>query len=54
MRSVRRRLAALAVTTGAVSLAAPVAGAGAQVPWFGPSAGGTAIGGNQIGSAGCV
>jgi hypothetical protein len=56
MRSIRRRLVTVAVATGTVALAAPVSGASAQVPWLGiplpPSL--TAVGGNQIGTAGCV
>jgi hypothetical protein len=57
-KSIRRRLVALAAATAAVALAAPVAGASAQLLpfsfWF-PTAGSNAvIGGNQIGSAGCV
>jgi hypothetical protein len=60
MRSIRRRLPALVVATGAVALATPVSGASAQVPVLPiPPTGGfgigiSAIGGNQIGSAGCV
>jgi hypothetical protein len=60
MSPIPRRLLALAVATGAVALAAPVSGAGAQLPFgfgltpLGASAIGTAIGGNQIGTAGCV
>ena len=57
MRSIRRRLLALMVATGAVALAAPVSGASAQVPSAGfslPSLGGVFVGGNQIGSAFCV
>jgi hypothetical protein len=47
----------VAAATGAVALAAPVAGASAQIWPSGfsfPPIGGTALGGNQIGSAGCV
>ena len=66
MRSIRRRLLALSVATGATALAAPVSGASAAgIPPFTPtgspplglpSLGGAAIGigGNQIGTAGCV
>jgi hypothetical protein len=57
MRYIRGRLVAVLVATGAVALAAPVAGASAQVPPVGfsfPSLGGLVIGGNQIGSAFCV
>jgi hypothetical protein len=58
MRSIRRRLLAVVVATGAVAVAAPVSGASAQIPPVGglPLAplGGSAIGGNQIGTAGCV
>jgi hypothetical protein len=57
MRSTRRRLRAVVVATGAVALAAPVSGASAQIPLLGvpfaPLAG-AAVGGNQIGTAGCV
>ena len=57
MRSIRTRLLALVVATGAVALAAPVSGASAQIPPVGfsiPSLGGVFVGGNQIGSAFCV
>jgi hypothetical protein len=57
MRSIRGRLLALVVATGAMALAAPISGASAQVPVGGFPFPGTdiaAIGGNQIGSAGCV
>jgi hypothetical protein len=59
MRPTRRRLLAVMVATGAVALAAPVSGANAQIPPVGvplaPLGGpATAIGGNQIGTAGCV
>jgi hypothetical protein len=57
MRSISRRLLALAVATATVALAAPVAGASAQVPPLGyslPPLGGVIVGGNQIGSAFCV
>ncbi|MCW3012927.1 MAG: hypothetical protein JWO02_19 [Solirubrobacterales bacterium] len=59
MRSIRTRLLAVALATGAVALAAPVAGASAQLlpgaglPFAFPS-GIAAAGGNQIGTAGCV
>jgi hypothetical protein len=55
MRSTRRRLLAAVAATGAVALAVPVSGASAQIPPV-PLApgGGAAIGGNQIGTAGCV
>jgi hypothetical protein len=57
MRPIRRRLLAV-LATGAVALAAPASGASAQVPIgftfpFGSTAAG-GMGGNQIGSAGCV
>jgi hypothetical protein len=54
-RSIRSRLLAVAAT-GAVALAAPVAGASAQIwPSFSfPPIGGAAVSGNQIGTAGCV
>ena len=58
MRSNRRRLLAVMVATGAAALAAPVSGASAAIfpPVDVPLApiGGIGIGGNQIGSAGCV
>ena len=56
MRSIRTRLLALVVATGAVALAAPVAGASAQIPPVGffPPLGGVIVGGNQIGSAFCI
>lgn len=58
IKALRRRLLAVALATGALALAAPISGASAEiVPPVGfpilPS-GGAAIGGNQIGSAGCV
>jgi hypothetical protein len=54
----RRRLAVV-VAMGALALAGPVSGAGAQlpisgVPFSAPGGGGTAIGPTDIGSAGCV
>jgi hypothetical protein len=65
MRSIRRRVLAVAVATGAAAAAGPVSGASAAVippiapiafPAFGafPSSGIAAVGGNQIGQAGCV
>jgi hypothetical protein len=70
MKSTRTRLLATAVATGAVALAAPVAGASAAIPTLPglgtysgytfptiPGLGGSsanAVGGNQIGTAGCV
>jgi hypothetical protein len=57
MRSIRGRLLAALVATGALALAAPVSGASAFIPPIGfPIApiGGVVVGGNQIGSAGCV
>jgi hypothetical protein len=56
MRSIRRRLLAVVVATSAVALAAPVSGASAFIipPVGFPLGGNTAIGGNQIGTAGCV
>jgi hypothetical protein len=48
----RRRLAVV-VATGALALAAPTSGASAQILPFPPSAD-SAVGGNQIGTAGCV
>jgi hypothetical protein len=60
MRSIRRRLMAVVVATGAVALVAPVSGASAQFPGLPiPATGGfgigtSAIGGNQIGTAGCL
>lgn len=55
MRFIRRRLPAMVVATGALALAGPVSGASAQVPVLGlPAGGASAIGGNQIGAAGCV
>jgi hypothetical protein len=64
MRSIRRRLLAISVATGAVALAAPVPGASAApIPPFTPigfpgsgvpGLGIAAVGGNQIGQAGCV
>jgi hypothetical protein len=56
VRSMRRRHLAVVLAAGAVALAAPVSGASAQVP-IGfpiPGTGVSAIGGNQIGTAGCV
>ena len=55
-KAIRGRLLAVAAATGAVALAAPVSGANAQVPvgFPLPGTGGAAIGGNQIGTAGCV
>jgi hypothetical protein len=59
MRSGRRRLA-IAVGTVAAAFAGPATGASAQVPVDGgagfmpPAIGVSAIGGNQIGAAGCV
>jgi hypothetical protein len=56
MTSIRRRVLAVMAATGAVALAAPVSGASAQIAPVVPTAplGGSAIGGNQIGTAGCV
>jgi hypothetical protein len=58
MRSIYRRLLALAAATVAVAFAAPVSGASAQfLPfsfWVPTPTGSIGIGGNQIGSAGCV
>jgi hypothetical protein len=55
MGLMRRRLPAAAVATVALALAGPVSGASAQLPGGFPlSPGGAAIGGNQIGTAGCV
>lgn len=57
MRSIRKRVVAVAVATGAVALAAPVSGASAQLPAFGLPFPGTtvvAVGGQQIGSAVCT
>src|SRR3954470_5997976 len=58
MRNIPGRLLAVVLATGAVGLAAPIAGASADVPSAGfafPSlGGGLVIGGNQIGSAFCV
>jgi hypothetical protein len=69
MRSIRRRLLTTLIATGLVAVAAPVAGASAAtLPAFPglsgytfptsfgslPSLNTTAIGGNQIGTAGCV
>ncbi len=56
MRSIRTRLLALVLATGAVALAAPVSGASAQIPPIGffPPLAGVTVGGNQIGSAFCV
>jgi hypothetical protein len=51
MRSIRTRLLAVVAATGAAALAAPVSGANAQIV---PPVGGVAVGGNQIGTAGCV
>jgi hypothetical protein len=56
MRSIRRRVLTVVIASGAVALAAPVSGASAQIPWLGiplpPAL--DAVGGNQIGTAGCV
>jgi hypothetical protein len=56
--AIRRRLLAVAVATGALALAGPVPGASAEIiPPIGfpiVPTGGAAIGGNQIGTAGCV
>jgi hypothetical protein len=56
-----RRHLAVVVATGALALAAPVSGASAQFPTFPlPASGGSTVtsgswlGGNQIGTAGCV
>jgi hypothetical protein len=58
MRSISRRLLALAVVTGTVALAGPISGASAQTSPFDFSlpqlGGGVSVGGNQIGSAFCV
>ena len=58
MRSSGRRRLAVVVATGAAALAAPVSGASAQIPPvalpLAPGGVGSAIGGNQIGTAGCV
>ncbi len=70
MRSIRTRLLTTVIATGVVALAAPVSGASAAIPTFPgfagyagytlptsfPSLGGavSAVGGNQIGTAGCV
>ncbi|MCW3014494.1 MAG: hypothetical protein JWO02_1586 [Solirubrobacterales bacterium] len=57
MRSIRRRLLAIVVATGAAALAAPVSGASAQIAPFDfgvPGLGAVMVGGNQIGSAGCI
>jgi hypothetical protein len=55
---IRGRLLAVVVATGAMALAAPVSIASAEIiPPFGiplPVGGVAAIGGNEIGSAGCV
>lgn len=58
MTPIRRRLVAMVVATGAVALAGPVAGASAAIlPPLGvpvlPVAG-SMVGGDQIGTAGCV
>jgi hypothetical protein len=58
IRAIRRRLLAVVAATGAIALAAPISGASAEIiPPVGlpvVPTGGAAIGGNQIGSAGCV
>ena len=63
MRSIHRRLLTLSVATGAAALAAPVSGASAAgippltpiaFPPLGGGLGVAAVGGNQIGQAGCV
>jgi hypothetical protein len=55
MRSTCTRLLAVVAVTGAAALAAPVSGASAQiVPPVGLPVGGVGVGGNQIGTAGCV
>jgi hypothetical protein len=67
MKSLRRRSIAVAMATCAVAVAAPVSGAsaatvvppaafpaGVGIPGFLPTAGGVFVGGNAIGSAGCV
>jgi hypothetical protein len=54
MRSIRRRVVAVVVATGAVALAAPVSGASAQLPFPGLGTTVVAIGGQQIGSAVCA
>ena len=62
MRSLRRRLVAVAATVGALAVAAPVSGASAQITSIGfPSAGGVGLGGSQgcadvpiVGSAGQI
>jgi hypothetical protein len=55
MRATRKRLLALLVTAGVAAAGGPVASADALVfPWAPAGVGGVAIGGNQIGTAGCV
>jgi hypothetical protein len=58
MNRLRRHLLALATVTCALAFLAPVSGASAQLLpfsfWFPPASTNAAIGGNQIGSAGCV
>jgi hypothetical protein len=57
VRLIRRRLLALVIAIGAAAVVTPVSGASAQVApigYPGPPVGGVAIGGNEIGSAGCV
>jgi hypothetical protein len=61
MRSTSRRLLAVAAATGAVAFAGPAAGASAAVippllpiQFPVPALGGIAVGGNQIGSGGCI
>jgi hypothetical protein len=58
MRPIRTRLLAVIAATGAMALAGPVCAASAEIiPPVGfplPAGGLSAIGGNQIGSAGCV
>jgi hypothetical protein len=55
MRSIRRRLLAGALATGAMALAAPVSGASAAIiPPIGFPGLGSAVGGAQSGSGGCA
>ena len=54
MRPIQKRIAAIATIAGVFAAAAPVAGAGAAVFPLVPLPGVAAIGGNQIGTAGCV
>ena len=62
MKSLRRRLVAVAATTGALAVAAPVSGASAQITPIGlPTAGGMGLGPSQgcadvpiVGSAGQI